>query len=142
VAFWFTAPVTGLVEVNIVAHCGEARHFLHIRDEWGVSDYGVEQNSYLMMHAIHANVRGPTYGWVSSLHADGDLSTYRDEQHILPGEVVSVTLASDSPVAAGDKFVIRAGSRSSDGVIVNDMECNSRTTFSWFLSQVNVRIKP
>jgi len=141
VAFWYRAPVTGLVEVNIVAHCGEARHFLHVRDEWGVSDYGVSQKSYLMMHAIHGNVRGPTYAEVSALRADGDLSTWRDEQHILPGETVSATLASDSPVAAGDQFVIRAGSRSDDGIIVNDMAVTSRTAFSWFLSQVNVRIK-
>ena len=142
VAFWFTAPKTGLVEANIVAHCGEARHYLHVRDEWGVSDYGVSQKAYLMMHCIHAAVRGPTYGEVSALLADGDYSTFRNEQHILPGETVTVTLASDSPVAAGDKFVIRAGARSDDGIILNDMEVTSRTTFSWFLSSVSVRIKP
>jgi hypothetical protein len=142
VAFWYQAPVTGLIEVVIRAVCGEARHTLNVEDEWGVSSFEVDQKSFLMMHVIHPNVREPQFQLVSELSASGDTSTYRTEQHIVPGQSVeSRVLVSDGPVAAGEWVVIRAGSRSSDGARTNDMEIHSRTAFSWFLTRIHVHVR-
>jgi hypothetical protein len=124
----------------ITANCGEARHFLQVLDEWGVSDCGATQLNFLMMHVLHPNVRGPSFAEVSRLNVQTDVSTRRDVQHILPGREIRVRLVSDGPVPAGATMAIRAGTRSQDGVITNDMAVHSRTTFSWFIRRVEVRI--
>lgn len=141
VAFWYQAPVTGLVEINVTAICGEARHWLRVQDEWGVSDCSVTQNCHIMAHVLHAAVRGPSFQLASHFNYKGDNSAHRDEQHVLPGQTVFAPLLSDAPVAAGDWMIIRAGVRCSNGSITNDMEIYSKLTMSWFLSRVDVHIR-
>ena len=141
VAFWYQAPVTGLVEINVTAICGEARHWLRVQDEWGVSDCSVTQHCSIMAHVLHPAVRGPSFQQASYFHYAGDTSTNRDEQHVMPGQTVFAPLVSDAPVAAGDWMVIRAGVRCMNGSITNDMEIYSRITMSWFLSRIDVHIR-
>lgn len=141
VAFWYQAPVTGLVEINVTAVCGEARHFLRVSDEWGVSDASVSQNCHIMAHVLHPAVRGPSFQQASAFNFAGDNSTYRDEQHVLPGQIVFAPLLSDAPVAAGEWMIIRAGVRCINGAITNDMEIYSKLTMSWFLSRIDVHIR-
>lgn len=141
IAFWYQAPVTGLVEINVFAVCGEARHFLRVSDEWGVSDSSVTQNCYIMAHVLHPAVRGPSFQLASHFNYKGDTSTYRDEQHVLPGQTVFAPLVSDAPVAAGEWMVIRAGVKCTNGSITNDMEIYSKLTMSWFLSRIDVHIR-
>lgn len=141
VAFWYRAPVTGLVEINVTAICGEARHQLRVVDEWGVSDASVSQICQIMAHVLHAGVRGPSFRTASQFHFQGDNSAHRDVQNVRPGQTVFVPLVSDGPVAAGDWMVIRAGVRCMSGAITNDMEIYSRCTMSWFLSRIDVHIR-
>jgi hypothetical protein len=141
VAFWYQAPVTGLVEINVTAICGEARHWLRVSDEWGVSDCSVTQSCHIMAHVLHSAVRGPSFQQASYFNYKGDNSAYRDEQHVLPGQTVFAPLVSDAPVAAGDWMVIRAGVRCINGSITNDMEIYSKLTMSWFLSRIDVHIR-
>lgn len=141
IAFWYQAPATGLVRGTIVADCGEARHQLQVKDEWGVSDSGTSQRCLLMMHILHPNVRGPSFSVVSDFNWNTDNSSNLNEQFILPGTRLWVTLFSDGPVNAGDWMVIRAGCRNQDGSITNDMEIHSRSTFSWFIKEVRLQIQ-
>jgi hypothetical protein len=141
IAFWYQAPVTGLVEINVTAICGEARHQLKVFDEWGVSDAGVSQRCHIMAHALHPSVRGPSFQLASEFNFDGDTSAHRDEQHVLPGQTVFAPLLSDGPVAAGDWMIIRVGVANMSGSITNDMEIHSTCTMSWFLSRIDVHIR-
>jgi len=141
IAFWYQAPATGLVKATIIADCGEARHQLDVSDEWGVSDSSTTQQGFLMMHALHPNVRGPSFGLVSKFEWKTDNSSHLDEQFLHPGDTVGMTLFSDGPVNAGEWMVIRAGCRNQDGSITNDMEVHSRSTFSWFIKQVHLQIQ-
>lgn len=141
VAFWYQAPVTGLVEMNVTAVCGEARHWLRVTDEWGVSDCSVTQHCSIMAHALHPAVRGPSFQQATFFNYKGDTSAYRDEQHVKPGQTVFAPLVSDAPVAAGDWMMIRAGVRCVNGSITNDMEIYSKITMSWFLSRIDVHIR-
>lgn len=141
VAFWYQAPATGLVKATIVADCGEARHQLQVLDEWGVSDSSTSQQGMLMMHVLHPNVRGPSFGLASNFSWNTDVSSNLNEQFILPGTRVWMTLFSDGPVNAGDWMVIRVGCRNQDGSITNDMEIHSRSTFSWFIKEVQLQIQ-
>jgi hypothetical protein len=141
VAFWYQAPVTGLVEINVTAVCGEARHWLRVTDEWGVSDCSVTQHCSIMAHVLHPAVRGPSFQQATFFNYKGDTSAYRDEQHIKPGQTVFAPLVSDAPVAAGEWMVIRAGVRCFNGSITNDMEIYSKITMSWFLSRIDVHIR-
>ena len=141
IAFWYHAPATGLVKATIIADVGEARHHLQVSDEWGVSDSQTMQQGFLMMHVLHANVRGPSFGLASKFEWNTDNSSYLDEQFLHPGDRVGMTLFSDGPVNAGEWMVIRAGCRNQDGSITNDMEIHSRSTFSWFIKQVHLQIQ-
>lgn len=141
VAFWYHAPIAGLVEVVIEAVCGEARHELRVMDEWGVSDMSMAQLNFLMMHVIHPSVRAPTLGLVTELRHAGDNSTFRDERPVASGTViVTGSFFSDGPVAANEWVVVRAGCHSHNGAITNDMEVHSILTASWFLRRIFVRI--
>jgi hypothetical protein len=141
IAFWYQAPATGLVRGTIVADCGEARHQLQVIDEWGVSDSSTTQQCLLMMHVLHPNVRGPSFSVVSDFNWNTDNSSTLNEQFILPGTRLWVTLFSDGPVNAGDWIVIRAGCRNQDGSITNDMEIHNRSAFSWFIKEVRLQIQ-
>lgn len=141
IAFWYQAPATGLVKATIVADCGEARHQLQVLDEWGVSDSQTSQQGLFMMHVLHPNVRGPSFGLASNFNWNTDNSSNLNEQFILPGTRLWMTLFSDGPVNAGDWMVIRAGCRNQDGSITNDVEIHSRSTFSWFIKAVHLQIQ-
>jgi predicted acyl esterase len=54
----------------------------------------------------------------------------------------ALSVAGNGPVQQNQTVHIRAGTRSADGSITNDMEINSRSVFKWFLGTVWVRMAP
>ncbi|OMC33711.1 hypothetical protein A5740_11430 [Mycobacterium sp. GA-1841] len=143
ISFWYRAPLTGLIEVTINAVCGKSEHHLRVYDEWGVSWSGVTQTSSFMSHVLYPTVGAPSYSFQSRLDHDKDTSTSRDETPFWPGQSVqSSPMVSDGPVPAGTWVEIRAGAHTGDGSLTNDMEVHSKTTHSWFISRVDVRMLP
>jgi hypothetical protein len=63
IAFWYQAPIAGLVEVTVIGQCAEGRHELTVEDEWGVSDFSATQQNFLMMHVLHPNADRPRSSW-------------------------------------------------------------------------------
>ncbi len=138
--FWYLPPSTGIVEVIVEARCGRALHELRVADEWGTSDSSTSQENLLMMHVLHPNVSGASFAWMSRFNWVTDNSTFQQREFLTPGGVYSSQLFTDGPVPANQWILIRAGTRSSDGSITNDMEINSLSVFKWFLQAVHVRI--
>jgi hypothetical protein len=140
VSFWYLPPTTGIVEVIIEARSGRGLHELRVSDEWGTSDSSTSQENLLTMHVLHPNVSGASFGWISRFNWNTDNSTFQQREFVTPGGVYSAQLFTDGPVPANQWVLIRAGTRSSDASITNDMEINSLSVFKWFLQAVHVRI--
>jgi hypothetical protein len=45
-------------------------------------------------------------------------------------------------VAAGDTMIIRAGTRTDDATMTNDMEISSSSKFEWTIKKVHMRVAP
>ena len=142
VAFWFQAPVTGLVEILIEAQSGLATHDLSVEDEWGWSDSDTRQNNFLMMHVLHPNVTAPSFAPMSDFFAATDDTNSYHHEFLTRGGDFAARLFSDGPVSANQWMVIRAGTRSDDWTMTNDMEIHSASRFQWFIKRVHVRIAP
>ena len=142
IGFNYHAPATGLVEVFIEARCGHGRHHLRVVDEFGVSDSSTSQENQLMAHVLHPNVTGPSVAWMSKFKWNTDATAVVDREFLVPGRNYTARLFSNGPIVKGQTVHIRAGTRSRDGSITNDMEINSRSSFRWFLGTVWVRIAP
>jgi hypothetical protein len=140
IAFWYLPPQTGVVEVIVEGRCGRGLHELRIADEWGTSDSSTTHWNYLMMHVLHPNVSGPSFAWMSHFNWNTDVSGFIQREFLTQGGVYTAQLFSDGPVPANQWIMIRAGTRSQDGSITNDMEINSLSVFRWFLQAVHVRI--
>jgi hypothetical protein len=140
IVIWYLPPSTGIVEIIAEARCGRALHELRVSDEWGTSDSSTSQENLLMMHALHPNVTGPSFKWMSRFNWVTDNSTFQQREFLTPGGVYSAQLFTDGPVAANQWVQIRVGTRSTDGSITNDMEINSLSVFKWFLQAIHVRI--
>jgi hypothetical protein len=140
IAFWYRPPITGLVEVIVEARCGRGLHEVRISDEWGTSDSSTSQENLLMMHVLHPNVAGASFGWMSRFSVRTDNSGFFQREYLTPGGVYSARLFSDGPIPANQPVVIRAGTRSKDGSITNDMEINSLSVFRWSVQAVYVRV--
>lgn len=137
---WFLPRQTGVVEVVIEARNGQGLHSLRVIDEWGVSDSQTSQENLLMMHVLHPNVSQPSFAWMSRFTWNTDVSTNQAHQYLTQGGVYTARLFSDGPVPADQWVVIRAGTRTRDGSITNDMQINSASTFRWAIQAVSVRI--
>jgi hypothetical protein len=140
IAFWFLPPATGAVELIVEARCGRGLHELRIMDEWGTSDSSTSQRNFLMAHVLHPNVSGPSFGLMSHFIWNTDDSDFVQREFLSPGGVFTAQLFSNGPVPANQWILIRAGTRSSDGSITNDMEINSLSVFRWIIQAVHVRI--
>lgn len=140
VEMWFLPPQTGVVEVVIEARNGQGLHSLRVIDEWGTSDSQTAQENLLMMHVLHPNVSQPSFAWMSRFNWNTDVSTNQSHQYLTQGGVYTARLFSDGPVPANQWVVVRAGSRTRDGSITNDMQINSASTFRWAIQAVSVRI--
>jgi hypothetical protein len=142
VAFWFQAPRAGLVEVIIDFQCGAARHQLSAEDEWGFSDSSTKQRHTFLMQVIHPNVFEPALNLASEFKHDddGDGATF-DIKPFPAGHLFQTqSMISDGPVPAGANVLIVVGCQSEDESNTNDMEIHSKSTFSWFIPRVQVRI--
>ena len=95
-----------------------------------------------MMHVIHPNVSGPAFAEMSHFLWNTDVTGVIDRQFLNVGGVYSARLFSSGPVQQNQVVEIRAGTRSQDGSITNDMEINSLSAFRWSLGTVWVRIAP
>jgi hypothetical protein len=143
IAFAFSPPTTGLIEVLIDAQSTIGMHYVRIEDKWGFSNAWCNQNNYLMMNVLHPNVPEPSLALMSNMYktsGGGDLTA--DEEHLTRGQHYFAQLFSSGPVPAAQTVIITAGTRTFDICRSNDMELHSRTNFQWFISSVEVRIAP
>lgn len=143
IAFAFTPPTAGLIEVLIDAQSTIGTHNIAIEDEFGFSDAWCHQNNYLMMNVLHPNVPEHSLAHMSNLSEDSggdDVTTGRE--NLTRGQHYFAQLFSSGPVPAGQSVIITVGTRSFDICYSNDMELHSRTNFQWFISSVEVRIAP
>lgn len=143
IAFAFTPPTTGLIEVLIDAQSTIPKHSLVIDDEFGFSDAWCNQNNYLMMNVLHPNVPEPSLALMSSMYkksGGGDITA--NEEHLTRGAHYFAQLFSSGPVPANQTVIVTVGTRTFDICFTNDMELHSRTNFQWFISSVEVRIAP
>ena len=142
VAFAYRAPATGLVEIIIEARHGRGLHHLRVQDEFGTSDSSTTHENFFMAHVLHPNVNGPSFALMSRFEWRTDNTGVLDRQFLEIGKVYSARLFSSGPVQQNQVVEIRAGTRSQDGSITNDMEINSLSAFRWSLGTVWVRIAP
>ena len=143
IAFAFTPPITGVLEVLIDAQSTFGTHAIDIEDEFGFSSAWCYQNNYLMMNVLHPNVPEPSLARMSNHGAESggdDVSTGRD--NLTRGQHYFARLFSTGPVPAGQSVIISAGTQSFDICYSNDMELHSRSNFQWFISSVQVRVSP
>jgi hypothetical protein len=142
VGFNFRAPATGLVEIFIEARNGRGLHELRVVDEFGNSDSSTTHENFMMAHVLHPNVTGPSFASMSRFNWRTENTAVVTREFLVPGGNYTARLFSNGPVQRNQTVHIRAGTRSSDGSITNDMEINSRSVFRWFLGTVWVRIAP
>lgn len=142
IGFNFRAPATGAVEIFIEARCGRALHELRVVDEFGVSDSSTTQENFLMMHVLHPNVTAPSFALMSRFNWNTDRTGVIVREFLAQGGAFTARLFSNGPIQRGQTVHIRAGTRSSDGSITNDMEINSKSTMRWSLGTVWARIAP
>ncbi|MFI7212025.1 hypothetical protein [Micromonospora maritima] len=142
IGFNFRAPATGAVEIFIEARCGGALHELRVVDEFGVSDSSTSQENFLMMHVLHNNVTAPSFALMSRFKWVTDRTGVIVREFLTPGGLFTARLFSNGPIQKGQTVHIRAGTRSGDGSITNDMEINSKSTMRWSLGTVWARIAP
>jgi hypothetical protein len=143
IAFAFTPPTAGVIEVLIDAQSTIGTHHVKFEDEWGFSEAWCYQHSYLMMNVLHPNVPESSLALMSNMdkRTGGDDLT-ADEEHLTRGQHYFAQLFSSGPVPAGQSVIITAGARTMDICRANDMELHSRSDFQWFISSVEVRIAP
>jgi len=143
IAFAFTPPITGLIEVLIDAQSTFDTHHIDIEDEFGFSDAWCNQNNHLMMNVLHQNVPEPSLALMSNLYeeSDGDDLT-ANRENLTRGQHYFAQLFSSGPVPAGQSVIITVGTRTFDISRANDMELHSRTNYQWFISSVEARIAP
>lgn len=142
IAFAFTPPATGLVEVLIDAQSTIGTHHIRTEDEWGWSNSTTHQTNHLMMDVLHPNVPEPSFAQMSTvtLRTDDDETLHRE--NLTRGQHYFARLFAAGPVPAGQSVVITAGTRSFDLSGTNDVSIRSRAHFEWFISSVEVRIAP
>jgi hypothetical protein len=143
IAFAFTAPTAGLVEVLIDAQSTFDTHNFSIKDEWGFSNGWRHQSNLLMMDVLHPNVPDPSVALMSSVfeETDGDDLTVARE-NLARGQHFFAQLLSSGPVGSGESVIITVGTRTLDSARANDMEVHSTSNCQWFISSVEVRIAP
>jgi hypothetical protein len=139
VAFWFKAPLTGIVEVITDYQSIQARFKLTVEDLCGFSDAKVTQKHLLSMQVIHPNVSSPTFQLAGQMTYDGDSEVFLNHRHLPGGHKIQTRMTSNGVVNAGEMVLIAVGCRSEDDAESNDMEVHSESIFSWFIPRVFVR---
>ncbi|NJP34521.1 hypothetical protein [Micromonospora thermarum] len=142
VAFSFTPPTSGLVEVLIDAQSVLATHHLETEDEWGWSDSKTSQQNSLMLDVLHPDVAEPSYAEMSVFVEEEDEDATHDREYLTRGAHYFAHLFSAGPVPAGEPVIVYAGTRSFDKSGTNDVAIHSESDFRWFISSVEVRISP
>ncbi|GAA1868538.1 hypothetical protein GCM10009687_40240 [Asanoa iriomotensis] len=139
IGFNFRAAATGVLEIFIEARCGLGRHELRVEDEFGTSDSSTTQENFLMAHVLHPNVTAPSFALMSRFNWVTDSTAVVAREFLTQGGAFTARLFSNGPVQLGQTVHIRAGTRSSDGSVTNDMEINSKSNFRWVINAVWVR---
>ncbi|WP_422733588.1 hypothetical protein ACN26Y_24570 [Micromonospora sp. WMMD558] len=142
VAFSFTPPTSGLVEVLIDAQSVLATHHLETEDEWGWSESRTSQQNSLMLDVLHPDVAEPSYAEMSVFVEEEDEDATHDRENLTRGAHYFAHLFSAGPVPAGQPVIVCAGTRSFDKSGTNDVAIHSESDFRWFISSVEVRISP
>jgi hypothetical protein len=142
IAFAFTPPTAGVIEVLIDAQSTIGRHSMSIADEFGFSKAQCHQHTYLMINVLHPNVPEHSLALMSTLSRETDGDDVTADQSLTSGQHYFAQIFSSGPVPAGQSVIITAGARSLDKCYTNDMELHSRSNFQWFISSVEVRIAP
>jgi hypothetical protein len=143
IAFAFTPPTTGLIEVLIDAQSTFDTHNVSFDDEFGFSEAWCNQHSYLMMDVLHPNVPESSLALMSTMSKEtgGDDLT-ASQENLGRGQHFFAQLFSSGPVPAGQRVIVTAGARTFDICRADDMELHSRSNCQWFISSVEVRIAP
>ncbi|MET8310792.1 hypothetical protein [Micromonospora sp. NPDC005173] len=142
IAFSFTPPTAGLVEVLIDAQSVEATHRLRTENEWGWSNSTTGQGNFLMLDVLHPSVAEPSYAQMSAFHLQTDDDSSHVRENLTRGAHYFAHLFSAGPVPANEPVIVCAGTRSFDLSGTNDVSIHSRSDFRWFISSVEVRISP
>ena len=140
VAFWFRAPLAGLVEVVTDFQSTFSRHNLTVEDEFGFSSAKVSQKHLLMMQVVHPNIFEPTFNLASQMTYDGDDDVFLDHRAFPAGHKIHTRMISNGAISKGDMVMIAVGCRSEDQADSDDMEVHSKSIFSWFIPRVHARI--
>jgi hypothetical protein len=143
IAFAFTPPTAGIIEVLIDAQSTIGTHNLAIEDEYGFSSAWCNQHNSLMMNVLHPNVPEHSLAQMSAMAKEtGGDDLVAGQENLTRGQHYFAQLFSSGPVPAGQSVIITVGTRSFDICYSNDMELHSHTNFQWFISSVEVRITP
>lgn len=140
VAFWFKAPLTGIVEVITDYQSIQARFKLTVEDLCGFSDAKVTQKHLLSMQVVHPNVSSPTFQLAGQMTYDGDSEVFLNHRHLPGGHKIRTRMTSNGVVSAGEMVLVAVGCHSEDDAESNDMEVHSESIFSWFIPRVFVRV--
>ncbi|HVS11629.1 MAG TPA: hypothetical protein VMS76_17295 [Planctomycetota bacterium] len=143
IAFAFTPPTAGIIEVLIDAQSTFDTHNVSFKDEFGFSEAWCNQHSYLMMDVLHPNVPQPSLALMSSMaeETDGD-DLVASQQNLARGQHFFAQLLSSGPVPGGQTVIITVGARTFDISRADDMELHSRSNCQWFISSVEARVAP
>jgi hypothetical protein len=142
IAFWFQPAVSGRVSMTIEAQCEVAAHTLRAEDEWGWSDSYTNQDNYLMMHVLHANVSGPSFAATSHFDWQTDVSQDVFRWFIPAGTTVFGKLSSNGAIPAGEPVVVRAGTRTINTSWTNDVVIHSTPDFRWLIRSIAIQMVP
>ena len=143
IAFGFTPPVPGILEIVVDTQCVRGTYDLTIRDNFGFSGASAAQYNYIMISLLHPS--GPETQVAlmdtSAATSDGDDKTLANN-HLNIVQHYFAHLFSSQPVRAGESIIVTVGTRSMDFAGAHNMEFHSRSNFQWFISSVEVRIVP
>ena len=143
IAFGFEAPTAGLVEMLVDVQSGKGHHHVYMHDEWGWSHSTTWQQNSISMQVMHPNSPTETDALMSDFRADfdGDSETV-DRDYLVPGEHYFAQGLSSGPIAGGTSVVVQIGTFGADTSKLDDVSVHSVSEFRWFVSSVQVRIRP
>ncbi len=141
IAFGFEAPTAGLVEILVDAQCALAHHHVKMEDQWGWSESTTLQQNSISMDVLHPNTPSGTEALMSDFRADGNDGTV-DRDYLVAGEHYFAQAVSSGAIAGGTSVVVQIGTFGADDSKRNDVSVKSESHFRWFVSSVQVRIRP
>jgi hypothetical protein len=147
IGFWYKTQSAGILEAYIEAQPSAASHYISTYDEWGWSDSNTSQNNYLMLHAIHPDISGPSFSrmsWMgrSWMGRSGSSNGSSSRTYLSLASTYFAHFYTDAPLPGGTWVYIRCGTRTMNNSWTNDVSIRSSTNFKWALRGVQIRTVP